>query len=791
MIRNYIRTAIRNIARFKLHSFINIGGLAMGISIFTLIIIYVVSELTYNKYHENYDKIYQVSVFDDLSTAASLGYAMKEKFPEINHMVRIDQHYGGGKNAYLKQLNSNKLVEFKDIIYADHEFFNMFSVQPIAGDLTKALVDPYSLVLTESSSMKLFGSTDVVNKTIGFVSSEGRLKCNFTITAVIADSPENSSIKYSAIASLITLNDIKPGGIEVDQDFYNWGYLTFIILHDKIEVNEFVKKARAEFVNFICEKENIDPKSEEVNEITMEMVPLSDVPFYGNNKLQFIYLIILIGAIIIIVALINFINLSLAKSSLRSKEIGLRKAAGASRKNIIQQFIGEAIVLVLIAVLISIIFTEIIKPFFNAMVGKELSIGYIDKPQIFLIFIAGAIVIGVLSGFYPAIILSRFNPIKTLKNEVTLGKKGNIFKQSLSIFQITISLVLIIGVIIISKQINFMKTKDLGFDNSNIIYFRSNDEINEKYDLFKERLLQNSDIIHVTRAGNEFGDGFHITMSEEINGVKKTFQAMVAEPDFAETIGLQIVKGRNYEWDRASDLGAMIINETAAKEFGADSVIGLKMEMFNDHQEVIGIYKDVHTESFHQKIKPSVIMNYTMMLHRVIIKINGHNKKESIKLIEKAWNDINPDVPFQYNFLDDKYDKLYKTEEKFGMVIKFSALFSILIACLGLFGMISFTSEIRKKEIGVRKANGASAVNILILLNKGIIKWVGIATIFASPIAYWAADRWLQNFAYRTSISFGVFIFAVFIVLSIALLSVSIVVLKAAKTNPADWLRYE
>ena len=791
MIRNYIRTAIRNIARFKLHSFINIGGLAMGISIFTLIIIYVVSELTYNKYHENYDKIYQVSVFDQLATTAHLGYTMKEKFPEIKHLVRIDQQYGGGKNAYLKQLNSNKLVEFKDIIYADHEFFNMFSVQPIAGDLTKALVDPYSLVLTESSSMKLFGSTDVVNKTIGFVSSEGRIKCNFTITAVIADSPENSSIKYSAIASFITLNDIKPANIEVDQDFYNWGYLTFITLHDKIEVNEFVKKARAEFVNFICKKENIDPKSEVVNEITMEMVPLSEVPFYGNNKLQFIYLIILIGAIIIIVALINFINLSLAKSTLRSKEIGLRKAAGASRKNIIQQFIGEAIVLVLIAVLISIIFTEIIKPFFNAMVGKELSIGYIDKPQILLIFLAGAIAIGVLSAFYPAIILSRFNPIKTLKNEVTLGKNGNVFKQSLSIFQITISLVLIIGVIIISKQINFMKTKDLGFDNSNIIYFRSNDEINEKYDLFKERLLQNSDIIHVTRAGNEFGDGFHITMSEEINGVKKTFQAMVAEPDFAETIGLQIVKGRNYEWDRASDLGAMIINETAAKEFGVDSVIGLKMKMLNHHQEVIGIYKDVHTESFRQKIKPSVIINYRMMLHRVIIKINGHNKKESIKLIEKAWKEINPDIPFQYNFLDDKYDKLYKTEEKFGMVIKFSALFSILIACLGLFGMISFTSERRKKEIGIRKANGASAVNILMLLNKGIIKWVGIATIIASPIAYWAADRWLQNFAYRTSISLGVFIFAVFIVLSIALLSVSIVVLKAAKTNPIDWLRYE
>jgi len=791
MIGNYIRTAIRNIARFKLHSFINIGGLAIGISIFTLIIIYAVSELTYNKYHDNYDKIYQISVNNDLATTAHLGYMLKEKFPEIKYLVRTDMSYGGGEKAYLKLLDSDNNIEFENIIYAVPDFFNMFSIDVIAGDISKALTNPYTIVLTESSAMKLFGSTDVVNTTIGFISGEGKLRHNLTITAIIADAPKNSSIKYSGITSFITLNSIKPGGVEVDQDYFNWGYNTYIMLNDKVDVENFSKKARTEFVNFLCVKYEIDPTSDDANEFEMEMVPLGDVPFYKNNKLQFLYLIILIGIIIIIIAIINFINLSLAKSSMRSKEIGLRKVAGSSRKNLIVQFIGEAIVLVLIAVIASLILTEIIKPFFNTIVGKELSIGYIDKPQILLIFLAGTVVIGVLAGFYPAIILSRFNPIKTLNNEVTSGKKGNIFKQSLSIFQITISLVLIIGVIIISKQINFMKTKDLGFDNSNIIYFRSNDEINEKYDLFKERLLQNSDIIHVTRAGNEFGDGFHITMSEEINGVKKTFQAMEAEPDFAETIGLQIVKGRNYEWDRASDLGAMIINETAAKEFGVDSAIGLKMGMFNHHQEVIGIYKDVHTESFHQEIKPCVIMNYKMMLHRVIIKISGRNKKESIKLVEKVWKEINPDVPFQYNFLDDKYDKLYKTEEKFGMVIKFSALFSILIACLGLFGMISFTSERRKKEIGIRKANGASAVNILILLNKGIVKWVGIATIIASPIAYYAADRWLQNFAYRTSINFGVFIFAVFIVLSIALLSVGFVVLKAAKTNPVDWLRYE
>ncbi|MFC2121771.1 ABC transporter permease [Bacteroidota bacterium] len=791
MIKNYIKTAIRNIMRFKLHSFINIVGLAFGISIFTLIMIFVVSELTYDKYHKNYDEIYQVSVYDGLDTYAQLGYTMKEKFPEIKHLVRIDRHYGGGIKAYLNQLNSDKLVEFKDIIYTDPDFFNMFSVEPIVGDLTKALIDPYSLVLTESSAIKLFGSTDVVNKTAGFVSNDGRIRCNFTIKAVIADVPNNSSIKYSAIASFNTLNDIKPGGIEVDLDYYNWGYHTFITLHDKIEVNDFVKKARDEFVNYQCKINEIDPTSDKLNEITMEMVPLAKVPFYGNNKLQFIYLIILIGVIIIIVALINFINLSLAKSSMRSKEIGIRKVVGSSRKNLILQFISEAIVLVLIAVFVSIIITEIIKPFFNTLVGKELSIGYIDKPQILLIFIAGAIIIGILSGFYPAIILSGFNPIKTLKNEMTSGKKGNIFKQFLTIIQITISLILIIGVIIISKQISYMKTKDLGFDCTNIIYFGSNNDINKKYELFKDKLVQNSDIYNVARAGMEFGERYHITVDEEFNGVKKSFQAMVADPDFVETMGLEIVEGRNYKWNMASDKGAVLINETAAKEFGVDSIIGYPMSMFGYQMQIIGIYKDVHNESFHQKITPSALINIPIMLNKVNIKLNGDRKKEAIDHVEKVWEEIIPDVPFQYNFLEDKYDKLYATEVKFGLVIKFSALFSIFIACLGLFGIVSFTSERRKKEIGIRKANGASAINVLMLLNKGIVKWVGIATILACPIAYYATNNWLQNFAYHTPIHIGVFVLAVLIVLSITLLTVTFVVLKAAKTNPADCLRYE
>ncbi len=345
------------------------------------------------------------------------------------------------------------------------------------------------------------------------------------------------------------------------------------------------------------------------------MVPLGEVPFYGNNKRQFLSLIILLGVFIIVIALINFINLSLAKSSLRSKEIGLRKVAGSSRKNLISQFIGEAIVLVLIAVIASLILTEIIKPFFNTMVGKELSIGYIDKPQILLIFLAGTIVLGVLAGFYPAMVLSRFNPIKTLKNEVTTGKKGNIFRQLLSIIQITISLILIIGVVIISKQINFLKTKDLGFDNTNIIYFSSNEDINEKYELFKQRILESPAIYSVSRAGNEFGDPYHITFDEEFNGVKKSFQLMVADPDFVETMGLEMVEGRNYEWDRASDVGGMIINETAARVFGMDTIIGFKMSLFGGQQEILGIYKDVHNESFHQKISPTALMNYSMMLN--------------------------------------------------------------------------------------------------------------------------------------------------------------------------------
>lgn len=791
MIRNYIITALRNIVRFKLHSAINIGGLALGISVFTLIMIYVVSELSYDKYHENYDKIYEVSVNNGFETTAHLGHSMQESFPEIKYMVRIDQGYGGGQKAYLRHSESVESVEFEDIIYADTGFFNMFSVELLAGDLSTALNNPYSLVLTESYARKLFGSTDAIDKSVGFVSADGRIRHDFTITAVIADVPGSSSIKYTAIASFITLNDIKPGGIDADQDFRNWGYLTFLMLQDNIDTHEFESKAHDEFVKFICETYEIDPASDEAAELKMIMVPLAEVPFFGNNRRQFISLIILLGTLILMIALINFINLSLAKSSLRSKEIGLRKVGGASRKNLIGQFIGEAIVLVLIAVIASLILTETIKPFFNTMVGKELSIGYIDKPQVLLLFLAGTIVIGVLAGFYPAMVLSRFNPIKTLKGEVRSGKKGQIFKQVLSIIQITISLILIIGVVIISKQINFLKTKDLGFDNTNIIYFTSNGDIDEKYELLKQQILESPAIYSVSRAGNEFGNPYHISVDEEFNGVTKSFQLMVADPDFVETMGLEMVEGRNYQWDRASDKGGMIINETAAKEFGMDTIIGFQMSVLGGQQTILGIYKDVHNESFHQEISPTALMNYSVMLNTIMIKVNGQNRKAAIDHAEMVWNEIIPDVPFQYNFLEDKYDKLYESETKFGLVIKFSALFSILIACLGLFGMISYTSERRKKEIGIRKSTGASAAKIMKLLQIGIVKWVGIATIIACPLAYYATDKWLQDFAYRTPINIGVFILAVFFVLAISMLTVTFVVLKAARTNPAECLRSE
>ena len=264
---------------------------------------------------------------------------------------------------------------------------------------------------------------------------------------------------------------------------------------------------------------------------------------------------------------------------------------------------------------------------------------------------------------------------------------------------------------------------------------------------------------------------------------------MVADPDFVEIMGLEIVEGRNYEWDRASDRGAMIINEAAAREFGMDTIIGVSMSVLGGEQEIIGIYKDVHNESFHQKISPTALMNYSIMLNTVMIKFNGQNRKAAMDHVESVWNEILPDLSFQYNFLEDKYAKLYETETKFGLVIKFSALFSIVIACLGLFGMVSYTSERRKKEIGIRKSNGASAADIMILLNTGIVKWVGFATILAIPIAYFATDKWLQDFAYRTSVNVVVFVLAVFIVLAISLLAVTFVVLKAARTNPAECLR--
>lgn len=791
MIKNYIKAAFRSIKRFKLHSAINIGGLALGISVFTLIIIYVISELTYDRYHENYDQIYRATVYNELETTAHLGHVLRAQFPEIRYLARIDTWYGGGDRAYLKQADSKELIEFEKIIYADPDFFEIFSVTPLSGNLNTALTDPYSMALTESTAIKLFGSIDVLNKSIGFISADGDIKKDFTITAVIADTPGNSSLQYSAIASFITLNDIQPGGIEANRDYYNWGYHTYLMLNENILVSEFVEKASAYYVKVNSEISGFDPSDDEADEYRLGLISLGEVPFFGNNKKQFLSLVLLIGIAIIILALINFINLSLARSSLRSKEIGYRKAAGASFKDLIVQFIGETTVLVFIAVFISMILTECIKPLFNDMVGKDLSIGYIDKPQILLIFLAGSIILGVLAGIYPAIVLSRYMPVKTIKNEMTTGRKGSFIKQSLSIVQISIALTLIIGMVLISKQIKYMKTLDLGFDNTNIIYFSSNDDIHEKYETFKQRILANPAIYGMSRAGNEFGDPYHITLDDEFKGVRKSFDAMVADPDFVETMGLEISQGRNYQWNRTNDVGGLIINETAAKEFGLDSIIGHRITTMFGSQEILGIYRDIHNESFHEDISPSALMNLPYMLHKVIIKIDPNNRKTAINQIEMIWNEFVPDIPFTYGFLEEKYHRLYDAETRFGKVIGYAALLSVLLACLGLFGLVSYNTETRVKEIGIRKANGATATDILILFDRAIVRWVGIACVLAIPLSYFAINKWLQNFAYRTPISIGMTALAIFIVLAISLFAVFIVVLKAAKTSPAECLRTE
>jgi len=793
MIKHNFKIVFRSLFRNKLHSFINISTLAVGIAVFILISIYVKHELSYDKFHENYDRIYQVSIDNEFSTAAPIGTMLKNKLPQIEHVVRIDFFRGGGKSARMKDVENtdNEYISISDVIFADSTFFDVFRFKILYGDKLDALNTPKSLVLNKSTSLKIFGAENSVGKTVTFIGEGGGTKCTLRITAIVEDIPENSSLNFNGVISLESFKALKITRKDMDVDWGNWGYHTFV-LRKNIASGSSMEESAGEIWTNHEKAYYKDRKHKELN-----LIALKDVPFYGNNKLQMIQLMMVVGLLVLIIAIVNFVNLSMAKSSTRVKEIGIKKISGSKKFALIKQIIFESIIFSVLATLIALLMAELLKPFLNSILGKNLSIGYIEEPFILLLVFLGVIIIGIVSGIFPAIFLTSHSPVKYLKNEISKGKKGKFITQSLIVFQFAVSISLIIAMSLIYKQIKYLKTKDLGINPNQVIYVKPSTSILKKYDLFKQKSLE---IPHVSslalsggKPGGKLGQSLVMSCTRTINNIQSIIWVLPVDLDFIKTMGVEIIDGRIFSPDLETDrYGAIIINESALKKFELEDPIEMEVVMFDSHNsKIVGVMKDFHPGSFHDQVEPIALWYAPGWYWDMHIRLNSTDINETLSLLKDNWDEFSPEIPFAYHFLSNKYDLMYKDEVKFGNIILGFSILAVFIACMGLFGLTILTNAQRTKEIGIRKVNGAKTFEILRMLNKNFIKWVAIAFIIACPIAWYAMNSWLENFAYKTELSWWIFALAGGIALSIALATVSWQSWRAASRNPVEALRYE
>ncbi len=801
MLRNYITIAIRNLIRQKGFAVINILGLTIGLTVAALIILYIVHELGYDRFHENANRIYRVAIDAEISgqrlnvavSSPPFGPALKNDYPEVADYVRIDRT-GSALFAY----GDKKFYE-EDILYADSSFFGIFSVPLIYGDPATALANPNSIVLSESMAHKYFGQEYPVGRVLRFED-----QFDLTVTGVCRDYPDNSHLEFDAVISFGTRAEMAfEGWLEA------WGSLsmyTYIMLERQANLDSLEAKLPEFLPRYFSEEilessMRFDPYLQPLTKIHLHSNLMAEVA--PNSDINYIYLMMAITLFILLLASINFMNLSTAKSASRSREVGLRKVVGAEKRNLITQFIGESVIISLIALVITFFLIELILPTFNNITGKNLDMQYILDWEMTLGFLLLAIIVGIISGSYPAFYLSSFNPIRVLQGRIKAGTSKSLLRTVLVVVQFTISIALIIGTVIIYRQLNYIKNKNLGFDKENIIVMTlRNQESRRKGIVIKNEFLKNPDVTGVSLSdgypgGSLSGTGYF----PEGYGDDDPWllYGFAIDPDFIDkTARMVISEGRNFSTDFPSDSTAVLINETLARQLDwVDDPIGRIIESNNADSiqfRVIGVVGDFHDQSLHSRIHPVMLRYLRGDPAFILVRIRGEDPRSVLQELELAWREINPEIPFEYIYLDERIDEFYEFEDKIGKIFIYFTLFAMFIASLGLYGLASFVTEQRTKEIGIRKAMGSSVSKIAVLLSKDFARPVLFANLLAWPLAWFTMKHWLQNFEYQTDMSWKiiwVFAAAGFLALLLSLITVNIKTIQAASSNPVDALRYE
>lgn len=807
MIFNYLKIAIRNLLKYKFISFINLFGLTIGITCCLLILTYILNELSYDRYHKNPDRVYRITrsfnnpetgaLSLNLSTIAPpFGPRILNDFPEIEQMTRFLQ-----RSRTPVRYEDNMFNE-ENVFLADENFFDFFKAEIVKGNPKQALGTPYTAMITEEIAKKYFGNEDPINKVIRMNNL-----FNFTVAGVYKSFPSNTHIHPQILGSFITLNDTAIYGAE--QLRTNWGnnsFFTYIRLPEKYDPNKMIARF-PDFLNRNMPSEG--PKFKTSDWTALGLQKLTDIHLYShmdyeaeeNGDITRVYVFSAIGLFILLIACINYMNLSTARSALRAREIGVRKVVGARRSEIIAQFLSESVLVSWIAMILAFALTWLTLPWLNKLSGSTILIDILLTWKVILPMILVPFVVGLLSGVYPALFMSSFQPVSVLKGIFRAGGSNISFRKVLVTTQFAISIILIICTIVVFGQMRYMQEKALGFDRDHIVNLQYVGALNETYDAFRTELLSNSYIKNAGRSSRiptgRLLDamGSRIKRGDMLAPANADIKFVSADQDFISTYGVKIVAGRGFSRDFSTDTSAFLINEAAVKVLGLKSnedAIGKDFGYGSRTGKLIGVFNDFHFESLHQKIVPLVILvprgpSYS----NISVKITGTNIPAALAHIEKTWKQFLPELPYQYTFLDENFERLYAAEQRQKTIFTAFACIAIFIACLGLFGLSAFAISQRVKEIGIRKVLGASVNTIVTLLSKDFLKLVGLAAIIAFPIAWYAMNSWLQDFAYRISIPWWSFILAGLAAAFIALLTISFQAIKAALSNPVKSLRTE
>jgi len=806
MWRNYFKIAVRNLLKQKAFSFINIVGLSIGIAISILIFLFVQYEFSFDKFYKNSDRIFRIAVdarvgnteIHQLGTPAPMPAAMYKELPEIEKVTRILD-----LNETRIQIENDNYFE-DDIFFVDSTFFDMFDLKIIHGQKEKLLYEPSTAVITKAFSDKYFKGEDPLNQVIKIFFRDTVISPK--VIAVVENIPGNSHFHSDFFVSLTST----PRWIYANNGWFWNMFATYIMVNDNVNYRELEKK----FPDFIRRNHMAGVSDEELEEAKKKgskweyfLQPLPSIhlnsnlngEFEANGNENYVKIFILIAFFILVIASINFMNLSTAKSAGRAKEVGVRKVVGASKLSLMKQFLVESVVISIIALMLGMIFIESILPYYRDFINKPIEINYFDNFFVIPSLIGIAIIVGILSGIYPGFVLSKYRPVVVLKTNIVNGNKNSWFRNLLVIFQFSIAIALIIGTIIITKQVKLVQNKNLGFDKEQVLVIKNAEILGDKLDVFKNELLINSNIQQVTISNTLPGQDFsNIGFGSSELDESFTLNLTHCDYDFLQTLNLEMAKGRFFSKDFKTDSSAIVINEATAELLGFDDPIGHTINNWNtnqNHFQIIGVVKNFHYESMHTKIRPQGILLYDGIYGSrpdlVSCKISTNNITETLDFVQNAWNKHAGELPFTYSFLDTDYDALYNNEEQTQVLFSIFSILAIFIACLGVLGLASFIAQQKTKEIGIRKAHGASIQHIFVLLSTQFTKWVVLANVIAWPAAWYFMDKWLQNFMYRTEIQWWFFLLAGTIAFIIALGTVSIQSLHKAQMNPVDALRYE